>query len=509
MDLYRFGQLPLIAEGRVKPFDTLARNSLRAIANRETFKDDTGKRQPAIRWMLDVIASPAKAEKHKVFRIDNMEVLDTLGLKRRKGNLYSVAEIRQGIEAFEKQVAQARRKDVAELSTYERKLMELDQQIRTYTRVAGAFQPLELPTLPSPHDDEKASQQKIEAFRLSYANFVQNLERVQPPLAVPLKTNIEGQAEPQWQSYARAWTDAYIGVRLLGQTPDPALTHLESIFVAYSGKDAKEFNKQVAEYHRLLQRDPPADLKTEAGITSRLFGSFYAFEAYFNHVAPFYHSAVLYLLAFVLTACAWLGWSQPLNRAAFLLILGTAIVHTLALIARIYISGRPPVTNLYSSAVFIGWGGVVIGDGVRVALPHRHRQRRGRGDGFRHAAGRPQSGRERRHLHRAAGRARHAVLAGHARGLHHAGLRDHVRGRPFGRDVRIGRRVLPAALKLFKRLGRPASTPRETSKELTRMIYGTLCFASSSASSAPCWAVCGPTIPGAGSGAGIPRKTAR
>ena len=96
--------------------------------------------------------------------------------------------------------------------------------------------PLELPALPSPHDDEKASQQKIEAFRLSYANFVQNLERVQPPLAVPLKTNLEGQAEPQWQSYARAWTDAYIGARLLGQTPDPALTHLESIFVAYSAQ---------------------------------------------------------------------------------------------------------------------------------------------------------------------------------------------------------------------------------------------------------------------------------
>ena len=26
-----------------------------------------------------------------------------------------------------------------------------------------------------------------------------------------------------------------------------------------------------------------------------------------------------------------------------------------------YISGRPPVTNLYSSAVFIGWGAVVLG----------------------------------------------------------------------------------------------------------------------------------------------------
>jgi ABC-type transport system involved in cytochrome c biogenesis permease subunit len=37
------------------------------------------------------------------------------------------------------------------------------------------------------------------------------------------------------------------------------------------------------------------------------------------------------------------------------------VVHTIALVSRIYISGRPPVTNLYSSAVFIGWGCVVLG----------------------------------------------------------------------------------------------------------------------------------------------------
>ena len=26
-----------------------------------------------------------------------------------------------------------------------------------------------------------------------------------------------------------------------------------------------------------------------------------------------------------------------------------------------YIQGRPPVTNLYSSAVFVGWGAVLLG----------------------------------------------------------------------------------------------------------------------------------------------------
>ena len=56
-----------------------------------------------------------------------------------------------------------------------------------------------------------------------------------------------------------------------------------------------------------------------------------------------------------------MGWSGTLNRAAFWLIAVTLVVHTAALVARIYISGRPPVTNLYSSAVFIGWGCVVLG----------------------------------------------------------------------------------------------------------------------------------------------------
>ena len=53
MDLYQFGKLPLVYEGRVKPFDTLARNSLRAMSDRQTFKDNDDKTQPAIRWLLD------------------------------------------------------------------------------------------------------------------------------------------------------------------------------------------------------------------------------------------------------------------------------------------------------------------------------------------------------------------------------------------------------------------------------------------------------------------------
>jgi ABC-type transport system involved in cytochrome c biogenesis permease subunit len=60
--------------------------------------------------------------------------------------------------------------------------------------------------------------------------------------------------------------------------------------------------------------------------------------------------------------CAgWLGGHEALRRTSLGLILLALVLHTLALAGRIYISGRPPVTNLYSSAVFLGWGCVVLG----------------------------------------------------------------------------------------------------------------------------------------------------
>ena len=73
----------------------------------------------------------------------------------------------------------------------------------------------------------------------------------------------------------------------------------------------------------------------------------------------------LYIVSFVLVAMGWVCAAfdkfRVLNRSAFWLLVAAFALHTLALAARIYISGRPPVTNLYSSAIFIGWGAVGAG----------------------------------------------------------------------------------------------------------------------------------------------------
>ena len=68
----------------------------------------------------------------------------------------------------------------------------------------------------------------------------------------------------------------------------------------------------------------------------------------------------LYVLAFLLACISWLAWQRPLNRAAFYLLLLAIAVHTFGLVSRMYLQERPPVTNLYSSAIFIGWGAVIV-----------------------------------------------------------------------------------------------------------------------------------------------------
>src|SRR5207302_423302 len=87
-------------------------------------------------------------------------------------------------------------------------------------------------------------------------------------------------------------------------------------------------------------------------------------ETAFNDFAPFYQCSVLYVIVFVLTCLAWVVWTNPLNRAAFGLAALTLVIHTGALFARMYIQGRPPITNLYSSAVFIGWACALMGLGL-------------------------------------------------------------------------------------------------------------------------------------------------
>lgn len=117
---------------------------------------------------------------------------------------------------------------------------------------------------------------------------------------------------------------------------------------AYRSNDKTGFANAQTNYRFWLHENCPQDQK-------KAFA-----ETLFNQIAPFYLCMVLYVVAFLCAIVSWLWQGSIFRQAAFRTLLIGFALHTAGLIVRIVLEGRPPVTNLYSSAVFIGWGAIVL-----------------------------------------------------------------------------------------------------------------------------------------------------
>jgi hypothetical protein len=222
LDLYAAGKIPVMYQGRMKPLDTLARNTLQVLSNRETFKDEGKKSQPAIRWLFDVISGSEAAEKHRVFRIDNLDVLERLGLEWREGHLYSLEEFRKKADDFNADVEQAGKKRTEQLSVYERKLLELDRRIRAYTAIDASFR---RPDLPEPDERiREMSRERRGALTQRLAAAEESLRKGHPPLAVPVRVGTDSPAKYEWKPLVSAFTRDYFEARVFSdRPPDPAV----------------------------------------------------------------------------------------------------------------------------------------------------------------------------------------------------------------------------------------------------------------------------------------------
>lgn len=118
-----------------------------------------------------------------------------------------------------------------------------------------------------------------------------------------------------------------------------------NVLTAWSDGDVEEFNANVDDYQAFLatQTLPHMD------------PAVVRFEAFFNFFEPVMKSIYLYLPVLLMSFLSWIVWPKTLRRSGLWLMALAFLVHTIALLMRMYISGRPPVTNLYSSAIFIGW----------------------------------------------------------------------------------------------------------------------------------------------------------
>jgi ABC-type transport system involved in cytochrome c biogenesis permease subunit len=142
------------------------------------------------------------------------------------------------------------------------------------------------------------------------------------------------------------------GPLMSGDHLAPGAERFIQLLQAYRDGRTRDFNQGVADYHASIAQNLPTSMAKVD------------FETFFNKLSPFYLCLWFYVLVFVLACFSWLGWRKPLWSAAMGLLLVTLVVHTFGLISRVYLTGRGPVTNLYSSAIFIAWAAVLLAIGL-------------------------------------------------------------------------------------------------------------------------------------------------
>jgi ABC-type transport system involved in cytochrome c biogenesis permease subunit len=372
-----FGKLPAVLEGRIQPMDSVARNTLLVMRSKQTLALDEEatmasmdrtvktKRMSAIEWLLEVMTRPEQADKRKVFRIDHPEVKSMLKVPEEEKH-FSFEQIQPQAGELEKEARRIQGNNTPQnpgvkpelQTTFEKAVVRTHFAVLTYFRLKNSLQPegtkdfasdvanfqsvipKGLAAVEKQRAGEKFEEQDL-APLVRYFREYDGFSKLAYPFVVP-------PADPTDRD---GW--ANIGASLMqslrsGEVHPAALAYAQ-MASAYANNQPDKFNKAVSDYKEFL--------KTNFGHTL-IKGSR---ESFFNHYAPFIKSMTVYIVAFLLACLFWFTWSDWLRLTALRLALLALIVHSTGLIFRMYLEGRPPVTNLYSSAIFVGWGAVVLG----------------------------------------------------------------------------------------------------------------------------------------------------
>lgn len=361
-DIASFSELPVQVGGRIKPLDSVARNTLLILASRQKVETLEGQTLSPIEWFIDLTMRPEQADNYPVFKIEFPEDLGLDGLAQPGKRYYSFNDLSPHFEWLNQQYQQLN-PEPKQRDAYQRQIADLNNGLNLYHRVMHSLHPIGEPqrldqlideyqsylSLLEPAMAELRKQQAGDAyddalvrqflgFGDAYLRLSQTAHlRVIPPPAPALPMD-------DWLNLG----DELLNVIQSGQL-SPYATGYANLTMAYRAGDAVTFNKGVNELRQRFIADFPDDI-------GRIH-----FERVFNGYQPFAIAMELYVLVFLAVCISWLRWPHALGKASLWILLLAFALHTFGLLARMYIQGRPPVTNLYSSAVFVGWGAVLLG----------------------------------------------------------------------------------------------------------------------------------------------------
>ena len=357
-----FSELPVQVGGRIKPLDSVARNTLLILSARQKVESPDGEWLQPIEWFMDLTMRPELADTYRVFKIEFPDDLGLPGLAEQGQRYYSFNDLKPHfktlLELYSKLDPEPKKR-----SAYDAQIADINDGLMLYHRVMHSLHPIGGPErLDSLADEYRSYTSSVgpgmDALRkqqagddydadllrrfVTFGDDYLKLSRTAHLRVIPPPPPVEPLED--WENIG----EELLGV-MQGEALSPYVMGYAGLTMAYRRGETEMFNQTAQDLRQRFIADFPEDI-------DRVH-----YERVFNSMQPFSVAMQLYVIIFLAVCISWLRWPKELGNAAFWVLVLAFIIHTLGLASRMYIQGRPPVTNLYSSAVFVGWGAVLLG----------------------------------------------------------------------------------------------------------------------------------------------------
>ena len=303
LDYKQFGLLAIQDGGRRKPLDTFAKETLIRITGRSTYTDKAGRKWTPNDFVLSALLETHDWKNEPMVLVSFGKLKEQLGLDKTQGR-FSFAQLTALPELNRlANEAHALRKAEKPLDRSQQEVMSVTERLALFAHVMDGSAFLIVP----------ASKSETEAW-------------VVPP------------------EFSRYYTDAQFV---------PIQTQLQTLATAYTNSDSFSFSRASNQLRENLRELSPAIYPQDRQL--RL-------EYFYNHFDGFYRAAWCYGIALVILIAAHLrkrgsalrgGGTLPVFGVAIAL-LGLAF-HASGIVMRCLIAGRPPVTNMYESIIWVSF----------------------------------------------------------------------------------------------------------------------------------------------------------
>ncbi len=357
------GGIAVQDEGRIKPLDTYARSKLLLFQEKSTHEGAS-----AMAWFAELLVNPEQAYQRKIFMVRTDEVVQSLHLEvNEDDHTYSFYEIGQGLNEAGDLLQKLSEKPAEIRTRAEKQIIELYYKVNDYLAISRSLSGLVSDVAIT--DAGFAEALGVEAGEsITYFDVILKKDVIGEKLMAWSKMTPEEREASGTQNLTefavllntRMGDMAYESLRIIPPVEFADTGDWKAPWTLLDGAPLSDWNmSKLVQLKDVLKLATANDLEglvtavekyKEGVVLDKSIGS----ELAYNKADFFYHSLYLYILSCLLLWFSFIGWSRILYLLSSVSFGIAVVLNVAGITMRCLIMGRPPITNLYESIIFVG-----------------------------------------------------------------------------------------------------------------------------------------------------------